>query len=54
MNAKQFALQMLAMQQANLRCAMRTMIVLRASGKELEEVKRMVKRVERERKELER
>ena len=54
MNAKQFALQMLAMKQANLRCAMRTMIVLHASGKELEEVKRMVKRVERERKELER
>lgn len=54
MDAKRFALQMLAMKQANLRCAMRTMIVLRASGKELEAVKRMVKRVERERKELER
>lgn len=54
MDARQFALQMLAMQQANLRCAMRTMIVLRASGKELEEVKRMIARVGRERKELER
>ena len=54
MNAKQFAAQMLAIKQANLRCAMRTMIVLRASGKELEEVKRMIARVSRERKEMER
>ena len=54
MNAKSFALQALAMKQANLRCAMRTMIVLQASGKELEEVKRMIARVSREKRELER
>lgn len=54
MNAKQFALQMLVMKQANLRCAMRAMIVLHASGKELEEIKRMIARVRRERRELER
>lgn len=54
MDAKRFALQMLAMKQANLRCAMRTMIVLRASGKELEEIKRMIQRTAREKRELER
>lgn len=53
MNAKQFALQMLAMKRANLRCAMRAMAELKASGKEMEEIKRMVKRANREIRELE-